>query len=131
VSQAAGPYEIAWAAAARRALERLPQRVAVAVIEFIYGPRAEDPHRVGRSLRFELEGKHAARRGDYRVIYRIDDSGHVVLVLAIGHRADILRRARVATQLLGSGGDVRTVAGRLRHAAPESRVGETRNRLSR
>ena len=93
MSRAAKPYEIAWAAAAMRALERLPERVAVSVIEFIYGPLAENPHRVGRRLRFELEGKHSAHRGDYRVIYRIDDSGRVVLILVIGHRADIYRRA--------------------------------------
>jgi len=92
VSRGATPYEIEWAAAARRALEQLPEKVAVSAIEFIYGPLAEEPHRVGRPLRFELEGKHSAHRGDYRVIYRIDDPHRVVLVLTIGHRADIYRR---------------------------------------
>jgi mRNA interferase RelE/StbE len=92
VSRGATPYEIEWAAAAGRALEQLPEKVAVSAIEFIYGPLADEPHRVGRPLRFELEGKHSSHRGDYRVIYRIDDPRHVVLVLTIGHRADIYRR---------------------------------------
>ncbi|HEY6319648.1 MAG TPA: type II toxin-antitoxin system RelE/ParE family toxin [Acidimicrobiia bacterium] len=44
-----------------------------------------------RPLRFELEGKHSAHRGDYRVVDRIDDPRRVVLVLTIGHRADVYR----------------------------------------
>lgn len=57
-------------------------------MEFIYGPLAENPRRVGKALRFELEGLHSARRGDYRVIYRI---AHVVTITAIEHRADVYR----------------------------------------
>ncbi len=91
MSRQAAPYEIEWAPPARRALERLPEKVVVSAIEFIYGPLADDPHRVGRPLRFELKGKHSAHRGDYRVIYRIDDPRHIVLVPVIGHRADIYR----------------------------------------
>lgn len=78
--------DIAWTPTARRALTRLPEKVATAVVEFIYGALAHNPRRVGKALRFELEGLHSARRGDYRVIYRIDDE--VVTVTAIEHRAD-------------------------------------------
>jgi mRNA interferase RelE/StbE len=91
MSPRSAPYEIEWASPARRALARLPERVATAAIEFIYGPLAESPHRVGRPLRFELEGKHSAHRGDYRVIYEIDEPGRRVLVLTIAHRADVYR----------------------------------------
>lgn len=86
------PFEIHWAAPARRALRRLPEKVATAAIEFIYGPLASNPSRVGRPLRFELEGMHSAHRGDYRVVYRIDARRRRVEVLAIGHRADVYRR---------------------------------------
>ncbi|GAB49759.1 type II toxin-antitoxin system RelE family toxin [Mobilicoccus pelagius] len=82
------PYAIAWTPTAKRALTRLPEKVATAAGEFIYGPLAENPHRVGKALRFELEGLHSARRGDYRVIYRLSD---VVTVTAIEHRADVYR----------------------------------------
>jgi mRNA interferase RelE/StbE len=40
----------------------------------------------------ELAGLHSARRGDYRVIYRIDDEDRRVDVLAIEHRAEVYRR---------------------------------------
>jgi mRNA-degrading endonuclease RelE of RelBE toxin-antitoxin system len=86
------PFEIHWAGPARRALPRLPEKVATAAIELIYGPWASNPSRVGRPLRFELEGMHSVHRGDYRVVYRIDDRRRRVEVLAIGHRADVYRR---------------------------------------
>lgn len=37
----------------------------------------------------ELAGYHVACRGDYRVIYRIDETAVTVRVVRIGHRADI------------------------------------------
>jgi mRNA-degrading endonuclease RelE of RelBE toxin-antitoxin system len=85
-------YEIEWARPARRALARLPEKVAAAVVEFIYGPLAENPQRVGKALRFELDGLHSARRGDHRIIYRIlDDEGRIVIE-AVDHRSSAYRR---------------------------------------
>lgn len=84
----AGQYEVAWTPTAKRALRRLPEKVATAAIEFIYGPLASNPQRVGKALRFDLEGLHSARRGDYRIIYRIDER---VIITAIEHRADVYR----------------------------------------
>lgn len=85
------PLGVAWTAAARRALQRLPEKAAAAVIEFCYGPLADNPHRPGKPLRLGLEGLHSARRGDFRIIYRIDDH---VTIIAIEHRADIYRSSR-------------------------------------
>ncbi|HSO66012.1 MAG TPA: type II toxin-antitoxin system RelE/ParE family toxin [Ornithinibacter sp.] len=81
--------EIAWSPTAKRALVRLPEKVAAAVVEFAYGALAENPQRVGKALRFELEGLHSARRGDFRIIYRIGDQ---VTIVAIEHRADAYRQ---------------------------------------
>lgn len=81
-------FAITWSPTARRALAKLPEKVGTAVVEFVYGPLARNPHRVGKALRFELEGMHAARRGDFRIVYLITD---VVTVLAIEHRADVYR----------------------------------------
>lgn len=85
------PFEIEWASSALRSLNRLPEKIAAACVEFVYGGLAESPHRVGRSLRFDLEGKNSARRGDFRVIYEIDDDGRVVTVVAIDHRSNVYR----------------------------------------
>jgi mRNA interferase RelE/StbE len=63
---------IAWSAASRWALARLPEKVATAVVEFLYGSLASSPYQTGKPPRLGLDGLHSARRGDYRVIYRID-----------------------------------------------------------
>jgi mRNA interferase RelE/StbE len=85
------PFEIVWTSSALRALDRLPEKIANAVVEFAYGGLAENPHRVGHPLRFELEGRHSARRGDFRIVYDIDDDQRTVTVLAVDHRSDIYR----------------------------------------
>jgi mRNA-degrading endonuclease RelE of RelBE toxin-antitoxin system len=82
-------YGLRLSRAARRALaEALPEAVTAAVWEFINGPLLDDPHRVGKRLRFELEGYYSARRGQYRVIYRIDEHEVIVDVIKISHRSD-------------------------------------------
>ncbi len=77
-------------APARRQLDRLPVSVAAAVIE-TFGAIASNPRRLGKPLRFELAGCWSARRGPYRVIYRIDDATRTISVLAVAHRADVYR----------------------------------------
>jgi mRNA interferase RelE/StbE len=88
-------FAIAWTTAARRALTRLREKVAAAVVEFLYGSLAAGPHRVGRPLKLGLEGLHSARRGDYRIIYRVDDERRLVIVIAMEHRSDIYRPRRL------------------------------------
>jgi mRNA-degrading endonuclease RelE of RelBE toxin-antitoxin system len=69
----------------------LPLAVAAAVTEFLTGPLLDNPHRVGKPLTRELSGYHSARRGAYRVIYRIDDTKRIIHVVRIDHRADVYR----------------------------------------
>jgi mRNA interferase RelE/StbE len=85
-------YELVVARPAARAIaEQLPEAVSAAVIDFITGALIENPQRVGRALRNELEGIHSARRGTYRVLYRIDENAREVIVLRIDHRSDVYR----------------------------------------
>jgi mRNA-degrading endonuclease RelE of RelBE toxin-antitoxin system len=77
---------------ARRTLEQqLPLSAALAVWEFCNGPLRDEPYRVGRSLQRELVRYFSARRGAYRVIYRIDDEARAVHVVRIEHRANVYR----------------------------------------
>ena len=85
------PLAIRWTPTAQRDLQRLPEKIATAVVEFVYGSLADNPERVGRELQLELAGRHAARRGDYRVIYQIDRAAEVVLIMHVDHRADVYR----------------------------------------
>jgi mRNA interferase RelE/StbE len=86
------PYVLRTTPTVRRALaETLPEAVAAAAYEFITGPLLEEPYRVGKQLLPPLGDRFSARRGTYRVIYRIDDKAHVVTVVDVGHRRDIYR----------------------------------------
>jgi mRNA interferase RelE/StbE len=67
------------------------QEVAAAAVELIYGSLADNPHRVSERLRYELAGLPSARRGDYRVIDRINDDQQVIEIAAIEHGADAYR----------------------------------------
>ena len=86
------PYELVLTPPAIRAVQSgLPEGIATAVIEFLTRTLVENPHRVGKQLRGDLAGIHSARRGTYRVLYRINEAQHEVVVLRIEHRRDIYR----------------------------------------
>ena len=85
-------YEIVLAPPARRAIvDELPEAVATAVIDFITTALLENPHRVGKPLRDDLDGIWSARRGTYRVLYRIHEDRREVVVLRIDHRRNAYR----------------------------------------
>jgi len=84
--------EVVFTRSARRALEEeLPETIAAAAFEFIVGALRENPRRVGKPLREPLAPLYAARRGEYRVLYRIVDRGLVVKIVTTVHRRDTYR----------------------------------------
>ena len=86
-------YRVVFTRAAKRALsETLPESVAVAAFEFITTALAENPRRVGKALREPLAPLYSARRGEYRVIYRILDEQVVIEIVSVAHRRDVYRR---------------------------------------
>ena len=90
----AEPYELVLTPPAQRALaSKLPEPVAVAVIDFLTTVLVENPQRVGKQLRNDLAGIWSARRGTYRVLYRINTELREVVVLRIEHRRDAYRQS--------------------------------------
>jgi mRNA interferase RelE/StbE len=85
------PWNLVVAGPVRHAIDRIPAKVAVAVLDFLVGALVQNPRRVGNALRGDLEGLHSARVGAYRVIYEIDQQAHTVRVVHLDHRADIYR----------------------------------------
>lgn len=83
-------WRLVIAGPAARDLDRLPPKYATAILELLPAIAA-NPQRIGKPLRFELEGYRSARRGPYRVIYAIEEDAGTVNVVAIGHRADVYR----------------------------------------
>ena len=86
-----GRWDLIVAGPARRTIDRLPEKIAVAVLDFMLGQLVENPHRVGKALRGDLEGLHSARVGAYRIVYEISEDTTTVQVLHIDHRADVYR----------------------------------------
>lgn len=84
-------WDLIVAGPARRAIDRLPEKIAVGVLDFMLGPLLDNPHRVGKPLRGDLTGLHSARVGTYRVVYEIVANDHTIRVTYIDHRADIYR----------------------------------------
>ncbi len=85
-------WTLAVAAPAQRSLDHLNDRVAAAIVEFMLGPLLDNPEAVGKPLQRELTGYWSARRGSYRVLYRLDQEERAVLVVRIEHRSDVYRR---------------------------------------
>ncbi|MEU9831982.1 type II toxin-antitoxin system RelE/ParE family toxin [Streptosporangium sp. NPDC048047] len=87
-----GRYELRLTRRARQDLaEHLPAKVVPAVWEFITGPLLDNPRRVGKPLDEPLAPQWSARRGEYRVLYLIDDGRVIVQVVTVQHRGDAYR----------------------------------------
>lgn len=84
-------YHIEVGGPAQRDLQRLPHKVAAAIVEFITGALADSPRRLSKPLRNQLAQYRSARRGDYRVLLSIDEERRVVIVVGIKHRAHAYR----------------------------------------
>jgi mRNA interferase RelE/StbE len=89
---AEGLYELRTTSTVRCALgEVLLEAVAAAAYDFIPDPLLRELCRVGKRLLPPMDDRFSARRGTYRVIYRIDDKNRVVTVVDIDHRRDAYR----------------------------------------
>ncbi len=66
-------------------------RVFAAVAELAYGTLAKEPYRVGKPLLHELVGLYSARRGEYRIVYRIHEAKGEVMIVSVGARRTIYR----------------------------------------
>jgi mRNA interferase RelE/StbE len=91
-SGGADEYELVLTPPARRALTgKLPEPVAAAVSESLTTALIHQPYRVGKPLRDDLAGVWSARRGTYRVLYRIREDLREVIILRVEHRRDAYR----------------------------------------
>ena len=92
MSASAEPWKVVPSATARRALRRVPDKAAAAIVEFIDGPLRENPQRLGKELRGEMTGLRSARRGEYRVIYRLPEQDRLIEVIFVSSSSGCLPR---------------------------------------
>jgi mRNA interferase RelE/StbE len=92
VAEGPSPYPVLLSRQARSNLsENLPLDVAIAATETIQYAIAINPARVGKPLDEPFDGYYSARRGTYRISYRIDEAKRVVEIHPIRHRRDAYR----------------------------------------
>jgi mRNA-degrading endonuclease RelE of RelBE toxin-antitoxin system len=84
-------YTVQVSSEAIRGLNRLPTKVAAAIVEFVTVTLVKNPQQLSKPLRGELEAYRSARRGDYRILIRIDEDERTVLVIRVDHRAHAYR----------------------------------------
>ncbi|HEX8094065.1 type II toxin-antitoxin system RelE family toxin [Jatrophihabitans sp.] len=84
-------YRTVLTSAALRSVQAVPPRIAEPLLAFVFGSLAEEPRRRGKPLQGELAGRWSARRGDYRIVYRLDDDTKTMYVLKIARRVDVYR----------------------------------------
>jgi len=87
----AAEWSVQLSPGAVRSLDRLPHKIAAAIAEFITSTLPGDPFILSKPLRFELQGWRVARRGDYRVTFRVLADDQVLYVGRIEHRAHAYR----------------------------------------
>jgi mRNA interferase RelE/StbE len=85
------PWNVEVTSPAMKGFRRLPEKAAAAIVEFVTGPLADNPHRLSKPLTNELLGLRTARRGDYRVLLTLDIEKHTLYIHRIDHRSDVYK----------------------------------------
>ena len=75
----------------RRSLNKLPPKVAGAVLNFVEFTLPTNPYRLSGELEDELADKRSCRRGNYRILIRLDDETRTVYLYDVDYRADMYR----------------------------------------
>ncbi len=81
-------YKLIIKRSAEHDLRRLPHSLFLRINKRILALR-EDPRPAGvRKLKGNIEGWRV-RVGDYRIVYQIDDTNQIVVIIRVRHRRDV------------------------------------------
>lgn len=86
-----GLWKVEVTSPALKGFRQLHEKAATAIVEFVTGALADNPHRLSKPLTNELLGLRTARRGDYRVLFTLDVEEHILYVHRIEHRSSIYK----------------------------------------
>lgn len=84
-------WDVRFSSRALADLDKLPPKIAQAVVEFVTRTLPSNPLRMSKPLHGEFQGLSSARRGDYRVLFLLDEATSVLLVVRVAHRAAAYR----------------------------------------
>jgi mRNA interferase RelE/StbE len=82
-------YQVRIIPSAEKDIDRLPalihRRISREILLLEDNPRPTGAKKLSGREEYRL------RAGDYRVLYTIDDEGHVVTIFGVGHRREVYR----------------------------------------
>lgn len=76
----------------RKDLPNLPKTIRLRIVKAINERLIVDPINLGEPLYYSLKGRRRLRVGNYRVVYRVNQSERTVIVTEIEHRDTIYDR---------------------------------------
>ena len=82
-------YRIDYLEQVRKDLKPISKSDKQKIRSAIESKLSSNPIEFGKPLQYSLKGLRRLRVGDYRVIFQIDQTNKVVLVIKIGHRREI------------------------------------------
>ena len=82
-------YQVRIIPSAEKEMDKLPALIHARISRQIL--LLEDNPRPKGAKKLSGREEYRLRAGDYRVLYTIDDKGHVVTVFAVGHRREVYR----------------------------------------
>lgn len=85
-----GKYRIVFRKSVARELRRIPNRDLGRILATI-DSLSEEPRPSGVE-RLSGQERYRVRRGNYRIIYELNDKEVIVVVVKVGHRRDVYRR---------------------------------------
>jgi len=84
------PYQVEYLTeVVKKDIPALPTKFKAMLKKAIEERLMIDPIGFGKPLRYSLKGHRRLRVSDYRIVYRIDNSKHTVVIIAIKHRKDV------------------------------------------
>jgi len=82
-------YKVEWTKLAQKSLKSLDIIIARKIKIKVNFELARDPYQEGEPLKGNLKGKWSFHYASYRIIYEIQKSKLLVLIVEVGHRKSI------------------------------------------
>ena len=86
-------YRLLIKPSAAREIEAVGQKKDRQRIVEAIGSLSGDPRPAGSEKLAGIEGRYRVRRGNFRVVYAVDDTARTVEIVKVGHRREIYRRS--------------------------------------
>lgn len=90
-------YTIKFTEEAKKKIQKLDPLIRP-VIKKAIESLVENPFR-GKSLSYDLAGLYSLRTSDYRIIYRINGTELVIIIISVGHRGDVYKKLKALIDL--------------------------------